>query len=107
MGPTHQPHWALDESDGRDGYSPQVLGLNSPYGYSCAMSRVLKWNGQDVPEELRSLPAGRYIVEAVDDAPALTPEEEAGLVEALEAIDRGEGESAQKVRRAVGRTLKR
>src|SRR5262249_46291284 len=29
---------------------------------------------------------GRYVVEAVDEAPTLTPEEEAGLVEALEAI---------------------
>ena len=71
------------------------------------MSRVLKWNGQDVPEELRSLPAGRYVVESVDEAPTLTPEEEAGLVEALEAIDRGEGESAKKVRQAIDRALKR
>ncbi len=36
----------------------------------------------------------------------LTPEEEAGLVEALQAIDRGEDESAQKVRRTIGRALK-
>ena len=71
------------------------------------MIRVLKWNGKDVPEELRSLPAGRYVVEAVDEAPALTPGEEAGLVEALEAIDRGEGESAKEVRRAIARALKR
>jgi hypothetical protein len=71
------------------------------------MSRVLEWNGKDVPQELRSLPAGRYVVEAVDEIPTLTPEEEAGLVEALQAIDRGEGESTQKVRRAIGRALKR
>lgn len=67
------------------------------------MSRVLKWNGQDVPEELRSLPASRYVVEAVDEAPELTPEEEAGLIEALQAIDRGQGESAKEVRRAIAR----
>ncbi len=71
------------------------------------MSRVLKWNGRDLPEELRSLPAGRYIVEPVDEAPVLTPEEEQGLVEALQAIDRGEGESAKEVRRAIGKALKR
>jgi hypothetical protein len=71
------------------------------------MSRVLKWNGKDVPQELCSLPAGRYVVEAVDETPTLTPEEEAGLVEALQAIDRGEGESTQKVHRAIGRALKR
>ncbi len=71
------------------------------------MSRVLKWNGKDLPDELRSLPAGRYIVEPVDEAPVLTPEEEQGLVEALQAIDRGEGESAKEVRRAIGKALKR
>jgi len=78
-----------------------------PGGYSWSMSRVLKWNGKDVPEELRSLPAGRYVVEAIDEAPALTPEEEEGLVEALRALDRGEGESSKEVRRAIGRALKR
>jgi hypothetical protein len=31
------------------------------------MSRILKWNGNDVPEKLRSLPAGRYVVEALDE----------------------------------------
>jgi hypothetical protein len=71
------------------------------------MSRVLKWNGKDLPDELRSLPAGRYVVEPVDEAPVLTPEEEQGLVEALEPIDRGEGESAKEVRRAIGKALKR
>ncbi len=71
------------------------------------MARVLKWNGKDLPDELRSLPAGRYVVEPVDEAPALTPEEEAGLVEALHALDRGEGESTKEVRRAVDEALKR
>ena len=28
---------------------------------------VVTWNGKDVPPELRELPAGRYVVEAVDD----------------------------------------
>ncbi len=70
------------------------------------MTRVLEWNGKDVPEELRSLPAGRYVVEAVDNAPALTPEEEAGLVEALQALDQ-EGESAKEVRRAIAKALRR
>ena len=71
------------------------------------MSRVLKWNGKDLPQELRSMPAGRYVVEAVDEVPELTREEEEGLVEALRSIDRGEGESEQQVRKAIGRALKR
>lgn len=78
-----------------------------PSGYSYLMSRVLKWNGRDLPDELRSLPAGRYVVEPVDETPVLTTDEEQGLVEALQAIDRGEGESAKEVRRAIGKALKR
>ena len=37
--------------------------------------RVVTWNGKDVPPEFRDLPAGRYVVEAVDEeAPTLSPE---------------------------------
>jgi hypothetical protein len=47
-------------------------------------TRVVTWNGKDLPPELRELPAGRYVVEAVEDeAPTLTPEEEAGIEAAL------------------------
>lgn len=47
-------------------------------------ARVLTWNGRDVPAELSDLPAGRYVVEPVDDeAPALSLEEEAGIDAAL------------------------
>jgi hypothetical protein len=42
-------------------------------------ARIVTWNGKDVPPELRELPAGRYVVEAVEDeAPARSPEEETG-----------------------------
>ena len=52
--------------------------------------RVVTWNGKDVPPELRELPAGRYVVEAIEDeAPALTPEQEAGLEAALESYRQG------------------
>jgi hypothetical protein len=44
-----------------------------------AGARVLHWNGKDLPEELRELPAGTYVVEAIDKAPTLTPDEEKGL----------------------------
>jgi hypothetical protein len=30
-------------------------------------ARIVTWNGKDVPSELRDLPAGRYVVEAVDE----------------------------------------
>ena len=35
-------------------------------------ARVVTWNGKDIPIELRELPAGRYVIEAIDDAPALS-----------------------------------
>jgi hypothetical protein len=36
------------------------------------MSVILKWDGQRLPDEMRSLPAGRYVVQPARDAvPAL------------------------------------
>ena len=53
-------------------------------------ARVVTWNGKDVPAELRDLPAGRYIVEAVEEAaPALSPEDEAGIEAALDSYRQG------------------
>jgi len=49
-------------------------------------ARILTWNGKDVPAELLDLPAGRYVVGPTDEeAPALSPEEEAGIEAALES----------------------
>ena len=30
------------------------------------MPTIVRWNGADLPEELRKLPAGRYIVDDAD-----------------------------------------
>lgn len=50
----------------------------------------MTWNGADLPPEFRELPAGRYMAEAVeDDAPSLTPNEEAGIEAALESCRSG------------------
>jgi len=47
-------------------------------------ARIVTWNGKDLPPEFRTLPVGRYIVQAVeDDAPTLTPREETGIETAL------------------------
>lgn len=40
--------------------------------------KVIKWDGSHVPEELRSLPPGRYA-------------EEAGILAGLEELDAGRG----------------
>jgi hypothetical protein len=48
---------------------------------------VVEWNGQNVPEELRALPAGRYVVAAVEESDALTDEEEGGLIAAMKSAE--------------------
>jgi hypothetical protein len=63
-----------------------------------ARVNVVNWNGKDVPPELRELPAGRYVLAPVDAGYELSPEEEAGLDEALDEIDRGETVPWEEVR---------
>jgi len=65
-------------------------------------ARVVTWNGKDVPPELRDLPAGRYVVEAVEEeAPALSPEEEAGIEAALESYHQGRVVDAKRAREII------
>ncbi len=71
-------------------------------------ARVVTWNGKDVPAELRELPAGRYVVEAVDDeAPALSPDEEAGIEAALAAYRQGRVVDANRARQIIDAALGR
>jgi len=70
---------------------------------SLAMA-IINWNGSDLPDALRPLPAGRYIVEALDDPASLTPEEEDGLIQALDSLRAGRGLDHEDVR---ARVLKR
>jgi len=65
---------------------------------------IINWNGSDLPEALRHLPAGRYVVEPLDDSLALSPEEEEGLIQALESLRAGRGVDHEQVR---ARVLKR
>jgi hypothetical protein len=65
-------------------------------------ARILAWNGKDVPAELRDLPVGRYVVQAVEDeAPALTPEEEAGIEAALESYREGRVVDSKRAREII------
>ena len=48
---------------------------------------VVEWNGQDLPEQMRELPAGRYVLAPVDESVALSDDEKAGLIAALESAD--------------------
>ena len=71
------------------------------------MSVVLHWNGEDVPQELRALPEGRYVVDAVDVAPDLSIDEEAGLEAGLESLRQGRGVAASVVFRRIEEGLRR
>ena len=69
-------------------------------------ARVVTWNGKDVPAELRELPAGRYVVEAIDDdAPALSADEEAGIEAALESYRQGRVVDAKRARQIIDAAL--
>ena len=68
----------------------------------------MTWNGRDVPAELRELPAGRYVVEAIDDdAPALSLDEEAGIEAALESYRQGRIVDAKRARQIIDAALGR
>jgi hypothetical protein len=71
-----------------------------------AGARVFRWNGRDLPEELRELPAGTYVLEAVD-APALSEEDEEGLQQALASLRAGKGRTLDQVRNAIASLVDR
>lgn len=72
-----------------------------------AGARVLHWNGKDLPDELRALPAGSYTVEAVDEVTALSPEDEEGLRDALASVRAGKGRTLDQVRQTIDAALRR
>jgi len=72
-----------------------------------AGSRVLHWNGTDIPEELRELPTGTYVVEAVESALELSPEDDLGLSEALASLKAGEGRTLDQVRPTIDSITRR
>jgi len=68
---------------------------------------VLHWNGVDLPEELHDLPPGTYVVEAVDQPPLLTDDEDAGLGAALASLRAGKGRTLEQVRQTIDAILRR
>jgi hypothetical protein len=65
------------------------------------MVRVVHWNGKDVPEELRDLPVGTYVLESIEDAATLSAEDEDGLRAALASLRAGRGRTVEDVRRTI------
>ena len=63
--------------------------------YALPMAVIVNWNGVDVPEELKALKKGRYVLVPIDEPPELTEEQEAGLEDAMASIRAGEGLSLE------------
>jgi hypothetical protein len=70
-----------------------------------ASTRTLRWNGKDLPEELRELPAGTYTVESVDEPMALTHEEDRGLQAALASLQGKNGRTLEQVQHTADHSL--
>jgi hypothetical protein len=52
---------------------------------------IIEWDGTHVPEDLRKLPPGRYVIEYVEELDELTPGEDAGIRAALDDLEAGHG----------------
>jgi hypothetical protein len=72
-----------------------------------AVMTIMSWNGDDLPDELRHLPAGRYVVTPVDELGELSAEQDAGLEQALSSLRAGEGIDHEDVRSRIAAKLKR
>jgi hypothetical protein len=70
-------------------------------------ARVVHWNGKDVPDELRALPAGTYVIESLDRTPPLTTDEEEGLRAAIASLRAGKGRTIDQVRQSIDAILRR
>jgi hypothetical protein len=71
-------------------------------------ARVVTSNRQGNPPELREQPAGRYVVEPVrEEAPVLTPEEEAGIEILLNSYRQGRVVDAKRVREIIDAAIGR
>ena len=65
-------------------------------------TRLITWNGKDLPPEFRDLPAGRYLVEPADyAAPLRSPDEEAGIEAALESYRQGRVVDTKRARKII------
>jgi hypothetical protein len=73
--------------------------------YAVPMAVIVNWNGVDVPEELKALKKGRYVLVPIDEPPELTDEQEAGLEAAMASIREGHGLSRDEAFAALQASL--
>ena len=71
-------------------------------------TQFVTWNGRDVPPEFHELPAGLDVVEPIEDeAPTLSPAEDAGIEAALESYRQGHVVDAKRAREIIDAALGR
>lgn len=70
------------------------------------MSIIIEWDGDGVPEQMKELPKGRYVLVPANALP-LTEEEDAGIRAALDSVDAGRVKPADEVRRRLEALLER
>ena len=61
---------------------------------------IIDWDGHEVPEQLKQLRKGRYIIVPAEAEP-LTDEEDAGLRAGLDSAEAGRVKPAEEVRRRL------
>ncbi len=64
------------------------------------MAVIVNWNGVDIPEELKALRKGRYVLVPIDEPPELTEEQEAGIEQVIASVEAGEAIPLDEVERA-------
>jgi len=69
--------------------------------------KVIDWDGRNLPEQLRDLPPGQYVLEPLEATQPLSAEEEDGLLAALKELDTGRGIPLAEVGRNLGEHAKR
>ena len=67
----------------------------------------MNWDGKSIPDELKALPPGRYVIEALDEAMSLTSDEEEGIRQAMASLEAGDGHGLEEVRQRILGALRR
>lgn len=68
---------------------------------------IVSWNGADIPEALKDLPPGRYVIQPVEDVIDLDDHEQKGLEHGVRQLDRGETVSHDDAMSRARRHLRR
>jgi hypothetical protein len=72
-----------------------------------AIPHKIHWNGKDLPDALRDLPPGDYVLESVDDPPALSLDQDLGIEAAIGSLDAGKARTLEQVQQTIGAILRR